>query len=83
VPATFADERVWYQANALTARDMMTLGAALTLLALVLPWVVSLPEGVYTGICAAVLGLGSLILSVRGWRAANRLLRELKQDNSS
>jgi uncharacterized membrane protein len=83
VPATFADERVWYEANALTGRDMMTLGAILTLVALVLPVVRPMPESVYTAICAALLGLGSMVFSVRGWRAANRMLRELKQQRNS
>jgi uncharacterized membrane protein len=79
VPATFADQRVWYEANALTGREMMTLGAVLTFVALILPVVVPVSESAYTGICAALLGLGSLVLSVRGWRAANRMLREFKQ----
>jgi hypothetical protein len=44
--------------------------------ALVLPYVARLHESIYAAICAALLGLGSLILSVRGWRLANRLLRQ-------
>ena len=79
VPATFADRRVWYDANELTGRDMMGLGVVVLLVALLLPVLIRLPEGVYTGVCAAVLGLGSLVLSVRGWRAANRMLRELRE----
>ena len=37
VPATFADETVWYDANAVTGRDMMILGAAIVVVALALP----------------------------------------------
>jgi hypothetical protein len=55
---------------------MVALGVAVVVIALGLPFIVNLPLPVYTGICAAVLGLGSLIMAVRGWRTANRLLRE-------
>jgi hypothetical protein len=76
VPATLADERVWYDANAVAGRDMMLLGGAVAIVALTLPHVARLHETIYAGICAALLGFGSLIFSVRGWRLANRLLRE-------
>ena len=76
VPATFADERVWYDANAVAGRDMMLLGAVILALALGLPRVARLPRDAYAGVCAAVLGVGSLLLALRGWRLANRLLRE-------
>jgi hypothetical protein len=76
LPATFADERVWYDANAVTGRDMMRLGGVVLGLAIGLPYVVRWPDSAYAGVCGVVLGLGSLALGVRGWRAANRLLRE-------
>jgi uncharacterized membrane protein len=76
VPATFADEHVWYEANAAAGRDMMALGAVLVLVALVLPRLTGLPDSTYAGVCAGILGLGSLVLAVRGWRMANRLLQE-------
>ena len=76
MPATFADERVWYEANAVAGRDMMALGAVSTLVALILPRVAGLPSSAYSGVCAAALGVGGLILTVRGRRLANRLLRE-------
>jgi uncharacterized membrane protein len=79
VPATFADERVWYDANAASGRDMMILGAGLSIFALALPAVFQPSESAYAGACAAVLGVGSLALGVRGWRLANRLLRERRQ----
>jgi hypothetical protein len=79
VPATFADEGVWYEANAVTGRDMMVLGGIVAIIALGLPLVVNLHETIYAGICAAFLGVGSLILSVRGWRLANRMLRERRR----
>jgi hypothetical protein len=58
----------------------MALGALVALVGLVLPRVVELPEAVYAGVCAAILGLGSLVLTVRGWRLANRLLRDRRAD---
>lgn len=79
VPATFADETVWYDANAVTGRDMMAVGALVAAIALVLPHVADLPGDLYTAVCAGVLGVGSLILAVRGWRLANQLLRKRRR----
>lgn len=76
VPATLADERVWYDANAVAGRDMMALGTLVLVVALALPRVAELPASVYSGVCAGVLGLGAVVMTVRGWRLANRLLRE-------
>jgi uncharacterized membrane protein len=76
VPATFADRSVWYDANAVAGRDMTGLGVALTFIALLLPRVTALPPASYIMVCALVLGVGSMIFSIRGWRLANRLLRE-------
>jgi hypothetical protein len=80
VPATFADEQVWYEANAVAGRDTMALGAALLVLGLGLPRVTNLPSSTQNGICAGLLGVGSLILTARGWRLANRLLRKRGPD---
>jgi len=55
---------------------MMALGAAVVVIAMVLPGFFQLADEVYAGICAGVLGLGSLLLALRGWRLANRLLGE-------
>jgi uncharacterized membrane protein len=76
VPATFADETVWYDANAVAGRDVMALGTLVVAVALVLPHLVEFRSETYAGVCAGVLGIGSLILAVRGWRIANRLLRK-------
>ena len=75
IPATFADATVWYDANAVAGRDMMILGAVLLVVALALPHLPGFPESAYGGVCAGLLGVGSLVLAVRGWRLANRLLR--------
>jgi uncharacterized membrane protein len=76
VPATFADEKVWYDANAVAGRDMMGLGALVTAVALVLLHLADLETETYTGVSAAILAVGSLILALRGWRVANRFLRQ-------
>jgi hypothetical protein len=76
VPATFADQTVWYEANAVAGRDMVRLGTLVTAIALVLPHVTELPSDIYAGVCGGVLGIGSFFLAVRGWRLANRMLRE-------
>jgi uncharacterized membrane protein len=73
VPATFADRQVWFDANALTGRDMIGLGVTVAAVSLLLPRIVRLPEPIYSGICAGILGLGAMVLTVRGWRAANRI----------
>jgi hypothetical protein len=79
VPATFADETVWYDANAATGRDMMTLGAVVLVIALMLPRVTRMRSETYAGVCGALLGIGSLIMVWRGWRLANSLLRERRK----
>jgi SdpI/YfhL protein family len=56
VPATFADEKVWYEANAVAGRDMMILGWAIVVVALVLPRVSGVPASAYAGVCAGMLG---------------------------
>jgi uncharacterized membrane protein len=76
VPATFADETVWYDANAVAGRDMMALGALVMVTALALRFLARLPTGTYVGVCTAILGVGILMLGVRGWRVANHLLRK-------
>jgi uncharacterized membrane protein len=76
VPATFADEQVWYEANAVAGRDLMALGALLLLVALGLPRIVALPPVAYGLVCTLVLVTGSMIAVIRAWRLANRLLRE-------
>jgi uncharacterized membrane protein len=78
VPATYADEWVWYEANALTGRDMVALGVLLIVLALVLP-VLRLEGETPTLVWAGVAAVGSLVLTMVGWSRANRLLRERRQ----
>jgi hypothetical protein len=76
VPATFADQQVWYDANAVAGRDMIVLGAVIGVVGLALPHVANVSPSEYRGICAGLLGVGSVFLAVRGWLLANRLLRQ-------
>ena len=82
VPATFADQQIWYDANAIAGRDMMILGAVILIVALVLANMADLSDSVYSGVCAGLLGVGALILTARGWRTANRMLRQRHRDTS-
>lgn len=75
VAATFADERVWYEANAHGARDLMLVGGLQIVLAvLLLP--LRLPEDVYVLLNAGALVIGVVTAAIVGTRRANRLLRE-------
>lgn len=75
VRATFANEEVWYEANAASGWDLAWLGVVLVLLALGLPWL-GLGKAVYALLWSAAAGAGALAVGILGWRRANRLLRE-------
>jgi uncharacterized membrane protein len=76
VPATFADEKVWYEANAAMGRDLVAVGCVL--LVVVLGLALFGPSRVtYTAVCGAVFAIGSLAAITRGWRLANRLHRQI------
>ena len=74
VPATFADEWVWYEANARTGWDLVWLGSLQIVVALALPWVVA--ESIFTFVWLGVAVAGAVMMAIVGWRRANRLLRE-------
>jgi hypothetical protein len=82
VPATFRDERVWYDANAATGREFFVLGVTLLLLAL-LPPLFGWREDAHALLWSGVLVAGVLTLLVVGWRRANRLLRQRHAERSS
>jgi uncharacterized membrane protein len=75
VPATFASERIWYEANALAGRDTMLLGSLVGIAGLLLP-LAGLLDSFVPVTCAAILAVGSLVVALRAWRLANRLYRE-------
>jgi uncharacterized membrane protein len=76
IPATLADEHVWYEANAVTGRDLIVVGIVLLLVAFILPRLGLASSPGYAALCVGVLALGSSIATVRGWRMATRLLQE-------
>jgi uncharacterized membrane protein len=80
LPATFADRQVWYDANALAGRDLVALGVLLVLLAIGLPALTGLRGSGLAVVAAAVAIVGSMMITVRGWRAANRLLRHRRAE---
>jgi uncharacterized membrane protein len=75
VPATMADEWVWYEANARSGRDFVVLGAVTAGLAILLPVVPGVSELAYNTALTFVLIGGVVMVAAVGWRRANRLLR--------
>ena len=82
VPSTFANEEVWYEANARSGRDLLRLGLVLIVLAIALP-ALGLGLSAYALAWSTVAVVGVLVLAITGWRRANRLLREQKPPHAS
>ena len=77
VPATFADEWVWYEANAQSGRDLLALGLVLMAIAIVIP---ILRFSIIAYLAWAVIALGGVIVfGIVGWLRANRLLKQRRQ----
>jgi uncharacterized membrane protein len=72
VAATFADEWVWYEANAQHGRDLFILGV-LQILTAVIPASLGVSEMPYTIANIATVFLGTIALAIIGIRRANRL----------
>ena len=79
VPATLADEWVWYEANARSARWLLGLGILVAALALALPALGALDPTVMMVVLVFVLVLGVVGGAVWGELVATRLLRERQQ----
>jgi hypothetical protein len=79
IPATFANESIWYEANAKSGRDFLWLGIALIVLAVTLPVIGVRGDAYALGWCAAAV-IGSVGVAIVGWRRANRLLRDRQAD---
>ncbi len=77
VPATFADEEVWYEANAKSGWDLVILGIALAVLAALL-WASGWDEAVCSLVWSAAALVGALAAAFVGIRRANRLLKEVR-----
>jgi uncharacterized membrane protein len=75
IPATLADESVWYAVNAQSGRDLRLLGAVVVVLALAV-WALGWPVSRQLLVLLAALTSGTLVVVVRAFRHANRLRRE-------
>lgn len=75
VAATFADEWVWYEANARSGRDFVVVGIVQIVLAIGLRFLPITTE-TYAVTNAGVLVVLTLCSAFVGWRRANRLLAE-------
>jgi SdpI/YfhL protein family len=86
VPATFADEWVWYEANASSGRDLAILGIVQLATGLLPPLLIPIgpgvPEFVYAMSNAAVLLVGTVTFAIVGWLRANRMLQERRKPAS-
>jgi uncharacterized membrane protein len=77
VPATYADEWVWYEANACSGRDFLWLGLLLTALAIGLPdFRLGATTYVVWGLIAVV---GTIAVAGLGWYRAGRLLQDKRR----
>lgn len=74
--ATYADERVWYDANAAGGRDLMVLSAVFGLCAVALP---NTDWGF--GIAIALVLVGTLVMAVGGSLRASRMLRDRQAED--
>jgi uncharacterized membrane protein len=76
VAATFADEWVWYEANAAAGRDLAVFGLIQIAVALTLAFWPAIPVLAYLFINLAVLGIGTIVFAIVSLRRANRLLKQ-------
>jgi uncharacterized membrane protein len=81
LPATFADEWVWYEANAASGRDILVVGVLLVVLSIVLPWT-GVSEKAYALTISAVATVGMLGAAAVGIVRANRLLAQRRASNT-
>ncbi len=79
-PATFADEWVWYEANARTGRDLFALGFCELILALVPLVDPAFPLPTYVLGNGIFVGFGAIFFAIVGWMRADRLLKERRED---
>src|SRR5688572_3535999 len=77
VPATLRSDAVWYAINRRCGREAIMVGAALAVLATSLD-AAGFDTRAGRAIAAAALFGSLLLMTVRGWRAANRLARAMK-----
>ena len=76
VPATFADEWVWYEANALTGRDMLYIGFFQIAAAVLLLPTSDIAYAILNGVVALA---GTIGMCVLGTIRAGRMLRDRRE----
>jgi len=79
LPATFADDWVWYEANAKSGRDILLLGAGEIIAAVALYQIPGLSAVDYAVANGSIVGIGTLVMAVVGWWRANSLLEERRR----
>lgn len=82
VPATFAKERIWYEANARAGRELSALGMFIIAIGALL-YVVTMPSWLSIALWFAFIMCGVILLVVRSWRFANRLLEHYESEIES
>jgi uncharacterized membrane protein len=75
VRATIADPVVWYEANARSGRELILVGTAFVCLSVVLSRL-GLSEAAYSTACGVFLVVTLVVVAIRGWLLAERLLRD-------
>lgn len=70
VPATLADDKIWYEVNALSGRHFFLLGIAMVLLEFLVP------RGLRNQTLGVVGTVGLVVIMAADWRTANRWRRE-------
>jgi hypothetical protein len=88
VPATLADNEVWYAANQRTGRDLAWLGLALVVVAFALPALApAVPTQFQPLVYVGVAVVGSLVTTIRGvrtprgcWRNADAPRKRFHRD---
>ena len=78
VPATLADDWVWYEANARSGRDFVVVGLC-QIVAAVATHFQALSRNSYVGFNASVLLVGALAAAGLGWWRANHLLEQRRR----
>jgi len=79
IPATFADERVWYEANARAGRELLALGVGAMALGVVL-YLVPMPSWLGAALWIVFILGGVILFVVRSWRLANRRLEHYRRE---
>ena len=79
VAATLENEKVWYEANAHSGRDLLWLGIGTIIISsalFALPW---RDQGSYALVCCVILVVGVVIYAIRGLRIAKAVSREVDE----